>query len=92
MNEQLEEALADAVLAAEIRARRPFDIMTVYEVLKYSLRKLEVIGKGMDYLPLLYEDELVQYAERERINQRGELNRVCNLLEEPVRQPVPQRA
>lgn len=44
MNERLEDALSDAVLAAELKTGRHFDFDTVYEVVKYSVRKLEVIG------------------------------------------------
>lgn len=88
MNERLEDALSDAVLAAELKTGRHFDFDTVYEVMKYSVRKLGVIGKGEDYLPLLLETELCDYAMREEINRRGEFNRVCNLFEESLRQPV----
>lgn len=86
--EKLQEALADAVLAAEMKTGRHFDFDTVYEVMKYSVRKLEVIGKGEDYLPLLLETELCDHVMREEINRRGELNRVCHLYEESLRQPV----
>jgi len=92
MNEQLEEVLADAVLSAELRTGVHFDFDTVHKVLKYSLRKLEVIGKGMDYLPLLFKDELRDHAMRERINMRGELNHVFRMFEDPVRQQMPERA
>ncbi len=84
MNEQLEEAMSDAILAAELETGVPFDFNTVYEVLKYSIRKLEVIGKEMDYLPLLFENELRDHVMREEINRRGELNRVLNMSSVPV--------
>ena len=89
--EKLQDALADAVLAAELKTGRHFDFDTVLEVVTCSVRKLKVIGKGEDYLPLLLETELCDYVMREEINWRGELNRVCNLHEESLRQPVSQR-
>ncbi len=92
LTKQQEDALADAILAAERKTGRRFDLETVFEVMKYSIRKLEVIKKGIDYLPLLLETELCDHVMREEINWRGELNRVCNLYEESLRQPVSQRA
>ena len=89
-DEKLQDALADAVLAAELKTGRHFDFDTVFEVVKYSVHKLKVIGKGEDYLPLLLETELCDHVMREEINRRGELNRVCNLYEESLRQPVSQ--
>ena len=35
----------------------------VIEVFKYCLGKLERIGKQMDYLPILLEDELPQHVQ-----------------------------
>lgn len=84
MNERLEEALSDAVLTAELKTGVHFDFDTVYEVLKYSIRKMEVAGKGLDYLPLLFENELRDHVMRQEINRMGELNRVRNLSSVPV--------
>lgn len=40
-------------------------------VLDYSIRKCEVAGKGLDYLPLLFENELRDYYMRLAINLKG---------------------
>lgn len=91
MNEEkLQDALGDAVLAAELKTDRRFDFDTMFEVVRYSVHKLKVTGKGEDYLPLLLETELCDHVMREEINWRGELNRVCNLYEKSMRQPVSQ--
>lgn len=54
MDKKLQEELVDSVFIAERRTGRKLDLGTVYGVLRYSLRKLEAIGKEMDYLPLLF--------------------------------------
>ena len=38
--------------------------------LRYSIGKLSYIGKDMDYLPLLFENELRDHAMREEINKK----------------------
>lgn len=63
---------------------RKFDLGVVYEVLRYSLRKLEAIGKDMDYLPLFFENELRDHAMREKINRKGAVNNVRHLSPVPM--------
>ena len=78
-----------AIETAELGIGRRFDPAVVYEVLKYSINKLSRTGKEMDYLPLLFENELRDHAMRERINWKGAMNDVLNLRPCPVPQPVP---
>lgn len=88
MDEKLKEELVEAIETAELRIGRKFDLGVVYEVLRYSIGKLSYIGKEMDYLPLLFENELRDHAMREEINRRGAMNDVLNLRPCPVSQPV----
>lgn len=84
MDEKLQGELVDAVLTAERRTGRKFDLSVVFEVLRYSIRKLDYIGKDMDYLPLLFENELRDHAMREEINKKGAENYVRYLPPVPV--------
>ena len=54
------------------------------EVLGYSIRKLEVIKKPMDYLPILFRNELTDYYARLEVNLKGVANYVQCLLANPV--------
>lgn len=42
------------------------------EVLMYSIRKCKCIGKDTSYLPLLFENELLDFHMRAAINARSE--------------------
>lgn len=68
MNENAVEAVVDAIRIAENRTYCHFDFDTIVDVLLYSVQKLKIIGKGTDYLPLLFENELRNHAMREEIN------------------------
>lgn len=73
MDKGMENAMVDAIHTAELRARRKFDFDAIADVLIYSAHKLKAIGKGTDYLPPLFENELRDYAMREEINMIGAL-------------------
>ena len=51
-----------------------FDVMEVFDILQHSIRKMELIGKEEDYLPILFRNELEDHVMRKRIN-KGEM--VC---------------
>ena len=63
--------LLEAKQAAEehIGFEIPDDV--AWQVLNYSIRKCEVNGKGADYLPILFENELHDYYTRLAINLKG---------------------
>ncbi len=73
MDEERANEMVDAIETAGICTGRKLDFDTIVDVLMYSVRKLEVIGRGVDYLPLLFENELRDYAMREEINMIGAL-------------------
>lgn len=67
--------LAKAKMAAEERLGFEIPEDVAGEVLDYSVRKCEVNGKGMEYLPILFENELRDYYTRLTINLKGAM--VC---------------
>ena len=60
--------LAKAKEAAEEKLGFEIDDETAAAVLAYSARKCIANGKGTDYLPLLYENELRDHYTRMAIN------------------------
>ena len=48
-----------------------FQTEELTEVVRYSKRKLEAIGKNSDYLKILFESELRDYVMRRKINLIG---------------------
>lgn len=46
------------------------------EVLMYAIRKCKLIGKDSNYLPLLFETELLDFHMRAAVNARTERNSV----------------
>lgn len=68
------EELADIAIAAQRRAGADLDLMDVYNVLRYTIRKAELNGKGDDYVPVLFENELRDFLMRKEINRIGGMN------------------
>ena len=64
--------IVHALLDAEDELGVHFDTDFTLEVLKYCTRKLERIGKGEDYLPILYRCELESHLVMREINRRSE--------------------
>jgi len=68
------DVLVDIVENVRRRTGYPFDVMEVFDILRYSMRKAELNNKGDDYLPILFQNELEDHVMRQRIN-KGEM--VC---------------
>lgn len=60
------------------------------EVLSQSFRKLEYIQKPVDYLPVLFRNELTDYYTRMEINMKGVANYVQRMLAVSVPSKMPQ--
>lgn len=73
--EKLIEELTDILFDVQKRFRYTFDLMDVYDILKHTIRKCELNGKGEDYIPILFENELRDFLMRDAINLRGAMNR-----------------
>ena len=41
------------------------------EILNHTIRKAQVTGKGIGYIPVLFENELKDFVMRTEINKRG---------------------
>ena len=67
--------LLDIVADVEKRTGYPFSAHQILEVYQHTLRKCEINGKGADYVPILFENELRDAVMRFVINYRGEQNR-----------------
>lgn len=52
-----------------------FDPNEVDSILAYTKRKADLNGKGPDYVPILFENELRDFVMREVINYIGRENR-----------------
>lgn len=66
------DVLVDIVENVRRRTGYPFDVMEVFDILRYSMRKAELNDKGDDYLPILFQNELEDHVMRQRIN-KGEM-------------------
>lgn len=64
----------EAIENAEKRLGFEIDPLVALKVYRHSVRKLEVIGKGSDYLPILYESELYDHYMRMAITVGGLAN------------------
>ncbi len=72
----MEQADELARIAAEVSEKYGywFDDDEIEWVLRFTERKIEINGKGDDYLPILFENELRDYIARAAINVRGLMN------------------
>lgn len=51
-----------------------FSDIEVENVFSFTVRKCEINGKGLDYVSILFENELRDYIMRAHINTRGIMN------------------
>ena len=65
------DVLTDIVFTVRQETGYRFDVMEVFDILKHSIRKAEMNGKGEDYLPILFQNELEDHVMRQRINREG---------------------
>ena len=68
--------LKQARASAEKQLGIRFPNSAAKEVLAYARRKCMAAGKPKSYLPVLYENELMDFARRVQINARGDKNYV----------------
>lgn len=64
--------LKDARKAAEAALGGKIPDVVASEILDYAKRKCMAVGKPRSYLPVLYENELLDFARRTEINMRGD--------------------
>lgn len=82
------EKIVGALEAAEkeLGCRIPEDVWV--EVLIYSQQKLAYIKKPIDYLPILFQNELTDFCARLEINLKGVANHVQRMLANPLSSSV----
>lgn len=78
------DELFDIVEDVQKRIGYIFSAQEMRNVLAYTERKCEVNGKGADYIPILFENELRDYLMRAHINFRGEQNRKARIAAQPA--------
>lgn len=74
--------IREALRTAETLTGWTFSADEAYRILKHTERKAMLCGKGESYIPLLYQNELVDFVMREKVNRAGEANRYKKLIAE----------
>ena len=73
--EQQAEKLYGIVQKVQRETGYNFSVDEIAKVYVYTVRKCEVNGKGSEYVPILFENELTDSLTRLEINRMGEFNR-----------------
>ena len=74
------EKIVEAIYAAEEQLGRKIPEGVWLEVLGRSYRKLDYIKKPIEYLPILFQNELTDYYARLEINLKGAANYVQRMF------------
>lgn len=69
------------VVGVEAKTGWTFRHKDVYEVLQYTEQKARQNGKGQDYIPILFENELRDFVTRSVINAQGRLNECARFVD-----------
>ena len=68
------DELAGIVLEVQHRLGYKFDLMEVFDIVRYTVRKADMNGKDESYVPILLENELEDFVMRKQINFLGRVN------------------
>ena len=82
--------IVEALYAAEKELGKKIPEGVWLEVLGESYRKLDYIKKPLEYLPILFQNELTDYYARLEINLKGAANYVQRMFADALSSPVPQ--
>ena len=74
------EAIMNIVAEVEKELNLTFGPEEIREVLGYTIRKAKIAGQGESYIPLLFEDELRNFAIRDAVNLLGWVLRALYLF------------
>ena len=69
-----DEELLQIVLDVEERLNWSFEPTEIFSTYQYTLRKAYMNGKGKDYIPILFEHELINLVRGNVINFYGRKN------------------
>lgn len=73
MNRGIAEAMVGVLYQVQREVGYTFSFDEVYDTAVQTRRKVNLNGKGDDYVPILFENELRDLVMRNRINLLGEL-------------------
>ena len=65
------EKIVAAIESAERKLNKQIPDVVCFDVLLHSMRKCMVAGKDEAYLPILFENELLDHYMRQEINEKG---------------------
>lgn len=69
------------VVGVEAKTGWTFRYKDVCEILQYTEQKARQNGKGQDYVPILFENELRDFMARSVINAKGRLNECARFVD-----------
>lgn len=69
---EIASAMADILFQVQREAGHTFTVDEAWEVMTHTVRKARINGKGDDYIPILFENELRDFLMRKYINILGE--------------------
>lgn len=65
------EKIVAAIESAERKLNKQIPETVWFDVLMYSMRKCMAVGKDGEYLPILFENELLDHYMRQQFNGEG---------------------
>lgn len=74
------EKIVAAIEATEKKLNKQIPYAVWFDVLMHSMRKCMVAGKEEAYLPILFENELLDHYMRQEINEKGGCGYVYNAI------------
>ena len=72
--------ISEIVSRVEKNEKYLFTAYEIADVLNYTCRKCRAVGKPDDYIPVLFENELSDYALRKNISAKGVINRCAKFV------------
>lgn len=83
MDRKMAEAMVDILYQVQREVGRTFSFDEVYATAVQTRRKVDLNGKGDDYIPVLLENELKDLVMRNQINLLGRLNECAKFVITP---------
>ena len=74
MDRKIAEVMVDVLYQVQREVGYTFSFDEVYAMAVQTRRKVDLNGKGDDYVPILFENELRDLVMRNRINLLGRVN------------------
>lgn len=81
IDDKIIDELGEVYGQTEVSMVLDIPVEVALSVLDYTVRKCELIGKGPEYLPMLFENELRDYYMRKEINFMGGMKKCAVFAE-----------